>query len=393
MTCLSGSRAGSSSANSPTRPYTPSKRSTHTGRTARHNDMEIALTEPLPAERKELSVAARFRDQIELRSTEFAAALPPHIPADRFKRVILTAVTSNPELLAADRRSLIDAAMKAAQDGLLPDGRDGALVVYRTRNRQTDAFEAKVQWMPMIGGILKKVRNSGQLLSIAAYVAYENDTFTYVLGDDEKIEHVPAEGERGKPRLVYAIAKTKDGGTYREVMTVRDVEKVRAVSRAGGNGPWKDWWDEMARKTVLRRLSKRLPMSSDLDDLLRRDAALYDFARDRREFRAVRNPLSDRPPAPQIEHDPDADRATDDPIDGGHLPATLPPAANDDQVPAEDPGRVELDDATEQGDVAFRKGRARTALPSGIKDNADLTAAWRRGWDKAKAASDAEGGA
>ncbi|TDX61966.1 recombination protein RecT [Methylosinus sp. sav-2] len=210
---------------------------------------------------------ADFKSQVMNRESEFRMALPAHIPVERFMRVINTAVTGNPDLLGADRVSLFQSAMKAAQDGLLPDGRDGALVI----------FKNKVQWMPMIGGILKKVRNSGELLSISAYVAYSNDEFEYSLGDEEKITHRPALDDRGRPRLVYAIAKTKDGGIYREVMTVTEVERVRSVSRAGGSGPWKDWWDEMARKTVLRRLSKRLPMSSDLDDLVRRDDELYEF--------------------------------------------------------------------------------------------------------------------
>jgi recombination protein RecT len=208
-----------------------------------------------------------FKGQVESRASDFKMALPAHIPLERFQRVVMTAVTSNPDLMRADRRSLFESAMKAAQDGLIPDSREGALVI----------FGGKVQWMPMIGGILKRIRNSGELLSISSYVAYENDEFTYVLGDDEKIEHRPALENRGKPRLAYAIAKTKDGGIYREVMTVAEVEKVRSVSRAGKSGPWVQWWDEMARKTVLRRLAKRLPTSGDLDDLIRRDDALYDF--------------------------------------------------------------------------------------------------------------------
>lgn len=234
---------------------------------------------------------ADFRDDWKKMGGEVAAALPPHIPVDRFMRVVITAVNSNPDLLNADRRSLFGAAMKAAQDGLLPDGRDGALVVFNTKEKvdNVERWIKKVQWMPMVGGILKKIRNSGELLSISAQVAYEKDKFTYVLGDDERIEHEPfMDGDRGKPRLVYAIAKTKDGGVYRDVMTVSEIEKVRNVSRAKDSGPWKDWWDEMAKKTVIRRLSKRLPMSSDLDDLIRQDDELYDFNAKGQEQRSER---------------------------------------------------------------------------------------------------------
>src|SRR5690606_23274926 len=148
-------------------------------------------------------------------------------------------------------------------------------VVFNTKTRD-QGWVKIVQYMPMIGGILKKIRNSGELLTIAAHVVYERDQFEYALGDDERIEHRPYLGDdRGKPIAVYAVAKTKDGGVYREVMTVGEVEAVRAVSRAKDKGPWIDWWTEMARKTVLRRLSKRLPMSTDLEELMRRDDDLY----------------------------------------------------------------------------------------------------------------------
>ena len=221
-----------------------------------------------PAADKPLTPGDLARKQINNMAGEFRAALPAHIPVERFMRVVMTAVNSNPDLIGADRRSLIEAAMKAAQDGLLPDGRDGAFVM----------FVGKVQWMPMVAGILKKVRNSGQLLTISAHVVFDNDTFYYRLGDEEKIEHEPnLTGDRGKPKLVYAVAKTKDGGIYREVMTVAEIEKVRAVSKAKNAGPWVQWWNEMARKTAIRRLSKRLPVSSDLDDIVRRDDVLYDF--------------------------------------------------------------------------------------------------------------------
>jgi len=193
---------------------------------------------------------------------QFAAALPPHVPPARFVRVAMTAVQSNPELLQAERKTLFAACMRAAQDGLLPDGREGALVI----------FKGKVQWMPMIAGILKKVRQSGELLSIAAHVVHARDEFRYQLGDEERVYHVPyLDGEPGEERLVYAIAKTRDGGVYREIMTVAEIEKVRAVSRAREGGPWSTWWGEMAKKTVLRRLAKRLPMSTDADEVLRRE--------------------------------------------------------------------------------------------------------------------------
>ena len=208
-------------------------------------------------------LAIQVRQDLQKMATEFESVLPPQIPTDRFVRTAITSVGMNPDLLTTDRRSLLGACMKAAQDGLLPDGREAALVI----------FKGKAQYMPMVAGLLKKARQSGQISSISAHVVYERDQFDYELGDNEHILHKPLiTGERGKPVAVYAIARTTDGGAYREVMSVAQVEKVRAVSRTSrGDSPWNQWWDEMARKTVIRRLAKYLPSSTDLDQVLGRE--------------------------------------------------------------------------------------------------------------------------
>jgi len=210
---------------------------------------------------------------------QFKAALPAHIPLEKFQRVAATAVANNPDLVNADRASLYGACMKAAQDGLLPDGREAALVIYKAKDG--DRWIKKAQYMPMVAGVLKKIRNSGELKELSAHVVYQHDAFDYWIDDaGEHLAHRPLlDGERGAFRLVYAVATTKEGGRYIEVMTKDQVDAVRAVSRAKDAGPWVDWYPEMARKTVIRRLSKRLPMSTDIDELLHRDDDLYDLAR------------------------------------------------------------------------------------------------------------------
>jgi recombination protein RecT len=220
----------------------------------------------------ELTPMQAMRSTLTNMRDEFQAALPPQIPVEKFIRTTLTAVQMNPELLQADRRSLLGTCMKAAQDGLLLDGREAAPVIFRTKDGP------KVQYMPMVGGILKKIRNSGELASISANVAYDKDLFQYELGDNESITHKPFLGSsRGVQLAVYAIAKTKDGAIYREVMSVAEVEKVRGASKTGKFGPWVDWWDEMAKKTVIRRLSKRLPSSADVDSILADDLKASGF--------------------------------------------------------------------------------------------------------------------
>jgi recombination protein RecT len=207
-----------------------------------------------------------IRQNLQQMAPEFKAALPAHVSVEKFTRVAQTAIQNQPDLATVDRRSLFGAIVRLAQDGLLPDGREAAIV----------KFGDKAQAMPMIAGILKKVRQSGEVAKISAQVVYEADDFVWTLGFDEDVTHNPPKLDqpRGKAIGAYATAVLKDGSRLLEVMSLEEIEKVRAVSRSKGADPWVQWWGEMARKTVMRRLSKRLPMSSDLDDTFERDETL-----------------------------------------------------------------------------------------------------------------------
>lgn len=203
-----------------------------------------------------------FRDRL-------AQALPPGVNVDRFTRVVLTAIQQNPDVTTGDKQALYNAAIRAAQDGLVPDGREGAFVV----------MGGKPTWMPMVGGIIKRLAAAG--INIDAQLVYENDEFEQTLGDDAAIHHkAPKLGQsRGKEIGVYAIARLPNGMVMREVMDREQVEQVRASSRAANGGPWKAWWGEMARKTVIRRLAKRLPiLDASVAETIQRDDELYDFA-------------------------------------------------------------------------------------------------------------------
>lgn len=206
---------------------------------------------------------ARFRQELVAMTPELTNALPSHIKPEKFQRVVLTIVQLQPDLLNCDRRSLFASCIKCAADGLIPDGREAALV----------KFGNAVQYMPMFTGIQKRVRNSGEIASIQAHVIYENDEFVWEQGVSGGVVHKPRfPGDRGKPIGAYAIAKFKDGSDPQiEVMDYAAIERVRKVSRSGAGGPWATWWDEMARKTVFRRLAKWLPLDAEADDLLRRD--------------------------------------------------------------------------------------------------------------------------
>lgn len=221
------------------------------------------------------SAVAEFRTSLEKMGNQFGAALPPHIPVARFTRVVITAIQNNPQLLRCSRPSLFNACMRAAQDGLLPDGREGAIVPYQAEGEHT------AQWLPMVQGLRKKVRNSGLLTDWNVQVVQQGDAFEYELGDNPFIRHKPAAsgGRTRKVLFAYSIATYPDGTKSREVMNADQIEDVRKKSRAK-KGPWHDpiFYPEMCRKTVARLHAKQLPMSTDLDTLMRRDDELYDFA-------------------------------------------------------------------------------------------------------------------
>lgn len=278
---------------------------------------------------------AVIRQNLTAMAPEFKAALPAHVSVEKFSRVAMTAIQNNPDLQGADRRSLFGAVVRLAQDGLLPDGREAALVM----------FGKKAQAMPMIAGVLKKIRQSGEVAKISAQVVYENDTFEISYGFDEDVQHVPPPlgQSRGNPVGCYATAVLKDGSKLLEVMDLEQIEKVRNVSRASKNGPWVTWWDEMARKTVMRRLAKRLPMSTDLEEtMFSRDETMATTIDQPVQLSVVRDEAEDdAPPANRLEHL--ESQIEDEGDDTGE-------AEDAEFEESENPAPPEADDATTEAD-------------------------------------------
>ena len=216
--------------------------------------------DPLTVFRQTLSQPA-FIDQLKM-------ALPRHIPVERFMRVALTAVQTNPDLLngqKVERHSLFGALVRAAQDALLPDGREGAIVPFR----------GKAQWMPMVAGIMRKVRNSGEIASWDAFAVFEKDEFERLLGDDMRIYHKPfEEGDPGQVVGAYSIVTFKDGTKSKDYMPRWRIEKARKQGGSNNSLMWTQFYDEGAIKTVIRHHAKRLPMSTDIDAVFDRDETM-----------------------------------------------------------------------------------------------------------------------
>lgn len=279
--------------------------------------MEVKKVTPLQEIRSTME-APEFRQQLKM-------ALPPHIEVDKFIRVAITAVSQD-NAIANNRPSFYTACLKAAADGLLPDGKEAAFV----------KFGDSVTYMPMISGILKKVRNSGEIAMIDSQIVYEHDKFTFRPGIDQAPIFEPNWfGKRGAAIGVYAVAKTKEGSYFVEIMNKDQIAAIKNVART------KTVWDgafgpEMWRKSAIRRLAKRLPVSTDIEQVIQRDDDLIDLNKETKEDK----------PEPQIEPVPPAPK----PETSSRLSAAVntKPSAQKEKIveniaePNEDPNVDEL---------------------------------------------------
>jgi len=195
---------------------------------------------------------------------EIALALPQHVTPDRLLRIALSEVRRNPKLGQCSAASLLSSIFTCAQLGLEPGGALGHayLIPYR------DECQFQIGYK----GMIELARRSGQIQSLSARCVYANDHFEYSFGLHEDLIHRPATGERGELAYAYAVARLTDGGVQFEVMDRIELEDVRdgsqgyktAMKYNKKDTPWISAFDEMCRKTVIRRLFKYLPVSIEL---------------------------------------------------------------------------------------------------------------------------------
>lgn len=216
---------------------------------------------------KQLTPVQKTQQLIESRKAELAKMLPAQIKIDTFERAVNNALMRNPEIAECDPISVYDSAMRCAQDGLIPDNKEAAIVVYNSKQGK------KAQYQPMIDGVLKRLRQSGLIEMIAAKAVFDGDDFDYWFDEDgEHVKYRPDFGASGdrKFKLVFAYAKLKGGEMVVEVMNKAEIDRIRAASKTGGSsyGPWAQWYDRMAVKSALHRLARRLPSSSETMQLI-----------------------------------------------------------------------------------------------------------------------------
>ncbi|MFA5625503.1 MAG: recombinase RecT [Bradymonadales bacterium] len=187
---------------------------------------------------------------------QFAKALPRVMTPERFTRIALTALRNTPALMKCSKESFLGALMNAAQLGLEPNTPLGQAYLI--------PYGGQCQFQIGYKGLIDLAYRSGEITTMQAHVVHENDVFDYEYGIEPKLKHVPAKSDPGKPAYVYATFSLKNGGYSFEVMSMDNVrEFAKKYSKAFNNGPWQTNFEEMAKKTVLKKVLKYAPIRSD----------------------------------------------------------------------------------------------------------------------------------
>lgn len=194
---------------------------------------------------------------------EIKKALPSVITPERFTRMVLSSISGNPKLASCTPKSFLGAMMSAAQLGLEPNTPLGQAYLIPYKNKGVDEVQFQIGYK----GLIDLAYRSGEVELVQAHVVYENDTFEYEYGLEPKLVHKPADSDRGDAVKVYAMFKTKSGGYGFEVMSMDAVrlhaEKYSQAYKSGYTSPWKTNFEEMAKKTVLKKVLKYAPLKSD----------------------------------------------------------------------------------------------------------------------------------
>ena len=204
---------------------------------------------------------------------EIAKALPSVMTPERFTRIVLSAISVNPKLAECTPQSFLGAMMTSAQLGLEVNTPLGQAYVLPYKNKGVQEAQFQLGYK----GLIDLAYRSGEVEVIQAHIVYAADKFEVQYGLEPKLTHIPADSNRGDPIKVYAVFKTKSGGFGFEVMSMEDVRKhAEKYSQAYGSSysPWKTNFEEMAKKTVLKKVLKYAPLKSDFVRAITNDESI-----------------------------------------------------------------------------------------------------------------------
>ena len=236
---------------------------------------ELAKKAETTKKESRLSKSMSIEDLIHALEPEIKKALPEILTPERFTRMALSALNTNPKLRECAQMSFRAAVMNAAQLGLEPNTPLGQAYLIPYKNNRKGIMECQFQ----IGykGMIDLSYRNPQIQMIAAHEVYENDTFDYELGLHPRLVHRPVLEERGEVRLFYGFFRMVNGGFGFEVMSRADMDaysREHSESIESSFSPWKDSYVQMAKKTVIKKALKYAPLKSDFRRALSTDETI-----------------------------------------------------------------------------------------------------------------------
>lgn len=208
----------------------------------------------------------RFKQELAMREGHLRSLLPQAMTVDKFQGIVVAAVADNMDLLDCDRGSLLKACLSAAELGLSLNksmGEADILKVWDGRLKKNVA-----QFRPRYKGLMKLALQAGEVLKIESRLVYSKDVFEVEQGIDPRIIHKHGLSDRGEKIGAYCVWKLKNGESQFEIMSKEEILAIRDRSSSKTKdgtivGPWKTDEAEMWRKTVVRRASKYMPLSTE----------------------------------------------------------------------------------------------------------------------------------
>ncbi len=191
----------------------------------------------------------------------------------RFLSSVTHSIQTNPRLLECSQQSLLGAFMECASLGMYPSNHSGDCYIIPYKD-----YSAGMQAQFQMGyrGFKTLAYRAG-MLRIGSEIVYKNDKFKQYKGTDPRIEHEPAEGDRGEATGAYAWAEISKGNTVFSVMTKNQIMDIASTSPSVKAdvkyNTHKSIWDEkskkdpekwMWKKTCIKQMGKLLPTSDPI---------------------------------------------------------------------------------------------------------------------------------
>jgi recombination protein RecT len=221
-------------------------------------------------------------DLIQTMEGQFQRALPEQIGVDRFVRIAMTVVRTNPKLMKCDQTSIIAALIQSAQLGLEPNTPMGEAYLIPYKNKRV--IDGQEKWIDeaqfQLGykGLISLALRTGEYKAIYAHEVFKNDDFEYAYGLNKNLHHVPSDEPEGEPVKYYAVYHLKNGGydfvVWSKTRIDKHSKKYSKAVQKGWTSPWETDYDSMAKKTVLKEVLKYAPKSIEFAKQLAADETI-----------------------------------------------------------------------------------------------------------------------